>query len=287
MTPLTIPWWDTSKFPWSIELFTLGDRDIGIHSFGFFVAIGFWLGAHMAARKARTDGLDPGVPHRLVGWLILAALVGGRLGHELFYNTEVFFADPSILFDPFGGLSSTGGLLASIGVVVWRVKYVEKKDFWPYADTVVWGLMFGWVFGRIGCFSAHDHPGIESEFFLAVQGMCPAPMGQVDLSRACHDMGLYEAMWAAGCATLFWVLDRKPRPAGFWVAMIALCYGPYRFASDFLRQVDKRWMGLTAAQYFALGLVVVGVGLYLWRKEAPRIRDTKDERLAAQAAAEE
>ena len=71
-------------------------------------------------------------------------------------------------------------------------------------------MAFG--FGRIGCFMAHDHPGLESDFFLAVQGVCRNHW--TDINYACHDLGLYEAIWACSMIGVVYFLDKKAR---FWV----------------------------------------------------------------------
>ncbi|MED5371271.1 MAG: prolipoprotein diacylglyceryl transferase family protein [Myxococcota bacterium] len=264
----TLPFWDPDQFPLSIHLFELDGVPIALRSFGVLAAFGFWFGTEVAARKAQRDGLNPEIPRSLIGWLILGAWIGGRLSHELFY--EDFFARistvPMEVLTPMGGLSSIGGLTACILIVIWRLKIVEKVPFWPYADTVVYGLMFGWIFGRLGCASVHDHPGIVSSFPLAVDGICEGGWG--DTSVACHDLGLYEALWAMTGAAIFKWLDRKPRPAGFFVSMIALLYGPFRFSSDFLRTIDIRHLGLTAAQWWAVGMVLTGIIVLVLRRNA-------------------
>ena len=60
----------------------------------------------------------------------------------------------------------------------------------PYADSLAYGLATGWMFGRLGCFTAHDHPGIRTSFFLGVK----YPEGTGFVTR--FDLGLLEA-WTA------------------------------------------------------------------------------------------
>ncbi|MCP4807791.1 MAG: prolipoprotein diacylglyceryl transferase [Proteobacteria bacterium] len=260
-----IPWFETPSIPIPNPWFP----DLAVHAFGLLVALGFWCGTWLAGVKCKRDGLDPEIPYQLVGWLIVSTFVGGHVFHAVFYDTERLLADPAYIFQLYDGLSSTGGLVSSVLVTIIFFKFVKKVPYFAYADAVAWGLMTGWVLGRLGCFVAHDHPGAETDFFLGVQGMCP-PQGPG--AATCHDMGLYEAMFAMVAATAFHILDRKPRHPGFFIAMICLFYGPYRFLSDFLRhqELDERYFGLTPAQYFALGLIVLGSGvLYFTRGWAP------------------
>ena len=60
---------------------------------------------------------------------------------------------------------------------------------------------------------------------------------------------------------LFHRLGRTGRPAGFYVAALAIVYAPVRFLFDFLRKNDIRYGGLTPGQWGALALIVAGVVL--------------------------
>ena len=76
-----------------------------------------------------------------------------------------------------------------------------------------------------------------------------------------HNLGLDEALYTILIAALFHRLGRRRRPAGYFVALLAVVYAPVRFLFDFLRKsdVDVRYGGLTPAQWGALALIVVGV----------------------------
>ncbi len=256
---------------------TIPGIGLDIHAFGVLVAIGFALGGQLAQKKAAKFGGSPDVVNRLVGWLVLGVFVGGHWGHLLMYKPDEvqgdgarFAALPSIFSSgrlPHGdevpvllqfwhGLSSFGGFAMCIGLTIWFFRK-EKVPFWPNADGLAIGLTLGWFFGRMGCFSAHDHSGTVTDFYLGVYGMCPGGNPAV----ACHDLGLYEAIWSLGAYGLFLFLDRKPRPTGFFTGLLAALYGPCRFASDFFRsqESDTRYAGLTPAQYGSIVLTVVGI----------------------------
>lgn len=238
-----------------------------IHGFGILVACGFVVGTWLAQRKARRDGLDPEALGRLVTWWVVGTFVGGHIGHGLLYEPAEYLADPRKFLYVWQGLSSFGGFAAVIPLTIWFF-YREKKPFWPYADCAIYGFALGWFLGRMGCFAAHDHPGTVTEFWLGVYGMCP----DRPITVACHDLGLYEAIFTLAVFGLYLILDRKPRPAGTFVGVYAALYGPVRFLMDFVRHphVDSRYMGLTPAQY---GSILVGLGgvwiLYSRRGAAP------------------
>lgn len=265
----------------------IGIEWLNIHGFGVMVAIGLWLGGNMAARKARRDGLDPKIISEIVGWIVVGIFVGGHLGHLLFYEPKAFLRDPLVIFKVWDGLSSFGGFIACTLIVVWLIK--SKNDVirrenkqrmeageplrpllptLGYGDCLLYGTTLGWLLGRFGCFLAHDHPGVMTNFALAVYGICPpqhTPLCQ-SVGVACHNLGLYESMWGGVMTLLFVALDKQPRRPGFFMGVYVLIYGPMRFLLDFLRArgvegADVRYFGLTPAQYGSLALVALGIWL--------------------------
>ncbi|HTU61202.1 MAG TPA: prolipoprotein diacylglyceryl transferase family protein, partial [Polyangiales bacterium] len=114
-----------------------------------------------------------------------------------------------------------------------------------------------WFFARMGCFCVHDHPGLPSDFALAV-----ADWNGSGIAR--HDLGLYEASWCVPVALWFWHSQRTQPRAGYYLGLISVAYGPVRFALDFLRTDaahggDLRYAGLTPAQYLSAALAVFGI----------------------------
>jgi phosphatidylglycerol:prolipoprotein diacylglycerol transferase len=260
---------------------------LNIHGFGVMVAFGLWLGGNMAARKARRDGLDPAIISEIVGWVVVGIFVGGHLGHALFYEPREYLRDPLKLLKVWDGLSSFGGFIACTGLVIWLIKSKNdrirrdnkaRKDAGQplqpllptlgYGDALLYGTTLGWFFGRFGCFLAHDHPGVQTDFWLGVYGICP-PQGAhlcQSVGVACHDLGLYESIWGGVMTLVFVALDRQPRAPGFFMGLYLLVYGPTRFLLDFLRArgaegADARYFGLTPAQYGSMVLVALGLWL--------------------------
>jgi phosphatidylglycerol:prolipoprotein diacylglycerol transferase len=271
--------------PFSIPI----SGDFGIHGFGILVALGFVFGSRVAMGKARRDGIDPELINKLIGWLVLGVFVGGHLGHLLFYYPEQLKEDPMVLFQVWKGLSSFGGFIACTLLGVWffgsedaKVRAANKLrkergeallprvNIWHYADAVLYGFTLGWFFGRMGCFSAHDHPGTETSFYLGVYGMCPDSPQTV----ACHDLGLYEAIWSLAMFGVFWLLDKKPRFPGFFTGVLLTVYGPFRLFLDIFRHpsTDTRYFGFTPAQYGSVLLAVAGVWILTRRRHLAPIR---------------
>lgn len=231
--------------------------------FGMLVATGVYLGSYLAIRQARRLGLDERALMSFIVWVVGFGFVGGHVLDVLFYYPGRVLEDPLALVRLWDGLSSFGGFTgALIGMLLWKRRY--KRSVLRYADVVCSAFPAAWVFGRTGCSVAHDHPGIRSEFWLAVQ----YPGG------GRFDLGFLEMLLTIPLAVAFLILRRRPRPWGFYASIMSITYAPVRFALDFLRAwepgphgelgaVDPRYGPFTPAQWACLALLGFGVFLFL------------------------
>jgi phosphatidylglycerol---prolipoprotein diacylglyceryl transferase len=244
-----------------IEWKTIELGPLTIQVWGMFVALGFLIGAYMATRLAIRRGQNSKVIYELLPWLIFAGLLGGRLGYVVFYDLAFYLRHPLEIFALWhGGSSIFGGFIACFLVGMWFFKK-HQLDPLAYADTFVFGLPFGLIFGRLGCFLIHDHPGTATDFILGMR----FPDGVVR-----HDLGLEEALMAIALSGVFLYMARHPRPIGSYAAVFCVVYGGARFYLDFYRLVDVRYLGLTPAQYLCLFLMCIGVGLLMWIRKRSR-----------------
>jgi phosphatidylglycerol:prolipoprotein diacylglycerol transferase len=236
---------------------------ISIKPFGALVAIGVYLGAYLTIQRARRIGLDERATGSFITHVVGYGFIGGHVLDELFYYPQRLVDDPLSIFKLWDGLSSFGGFTgAVIGMLIWRTRL--RVPVLPYADNVMSMLPVGWVFGRAGCATAHDHPGLRSDAWLAVQ----YPGG------GRFDLGLLEMLLTVPLMLAFLWLARKPRPWGFFSALACISYAPLRFALDFLREhdavpgdlhgaIDPRYFYLTPAQWECFAML--GFGVFLGR----------------------
>jgi phosphatidylglycerol---prolipoprotein diacylglyceryl transferase len=230
-----------------------------IHAFGVLVASGILLGAWLTGRRSRQLQLDPNAVSAMLTWVVVAGFLMAHFFDVLAYQPREFLERPWLLIDPrHFSISSFGGFFGGyLGLALWAWRNHQPQL--PYADSLAFGMAPAWVFGRLGCFVAHDHPGRQTDFFLAVQ----YPGG------ARHDLGLYEAIFAILLSAVFFLVFRRKLRTGVYLAVLCLAYAPVRFFLDFLRATevagaDPRYLGLTPAQYGSIALVVLGVAL-VWR----------------------
>ena len=234
----------------------------GLHIdiFGVLSALGIFAGATIAARAARTYSPGDDNPLRdVVTWAVGLGLVGGHFLHLFGYHPELLKGDPWVVLRVWEGLSSMGGVLGSlVGIFIYFRR--AKIPLMPYVDAIALGAAPGWSIARIGCFFVHDHPGVRTDFPLAVD----FPVAQFGGPR--HDLGLYDVFVLAGIAAVLWFMASKRPQQGRIMGMLAVLYSVSRFFLDFLRAsdlgfVDRRYFGLTPAQYIVV--VLAGVGLWL------------------------
>ncbi|HEX6767196.1 MAG TPA: prolipoprotein diacylglyceryl transferase family protein [Polyangiaceae bacterium] len=267
MSPL-VPYLELPELPIVSARFfgRFPEQAITLKPFGMLVALGAYTGTVAALRQARRLGMSDRAVLSFTGWVAVSSFFFAHFLDALFYYPRDVLADPLFLFRLWEGLSSFGGFTgALIGAIAWRIHH--KAAFLPHADVVASAFPLSWSFGRLGCTVAHDHPGLRSDFLLAVR--------YPDGGR--HDLGFYELLVTVPLALAFLLLRRKPRPWGFYGGVMCTYYAPIRFLFDFLREGpdttgtgivpgDARYFGLTPAQWACFPLLVLGITLLLRMK---------------------
>lgn len=124
-----------------------------IHTYGFFVAVGFLVGVSIMQRLGKKDGIDPQRMVDLAVWSLLAGFLGARL---LFVWTRwsSFMAEPLEIFKVWeGGLVFFGGLITGIPFVAYYVRK-HRLPLWKVTDIFFIAIPIAHAFGRLGCLSA-------------------------------------------------------------------------------------------------------------------------------------
>jgi len=152
-----------------------------IHFYSLMWVAAFVIGWSIMKRifnreKVKIEYLDP-----LFMYTVLATMLGARLGHVIFYQSELFSQDffsvflpfrfnPKFEFTGFSGLASHG---AAIGIVfamyLYRKKYKYKSLMW-ILDRIVIPVASGAVFIRFGNFINSEIVGkLSGDFPLGVR----------------------------------------------------------------------------------------------------------------------
>ncbi|HAH51271.1 MAG TPA: prolipoprotein diacylglyceryl transferase [Balneola sp.] len=136
---------------------------------GIYFLISIILGVWWAKVRVEKYGGKTEKFEGLVVWSIVGALIGARLSHYVFWQSDVFFENPGVIFSPTGaGNSITGGL---VGGMLGGYFYVKRNNmnYWEYFSLLSPGVLLGQAVGRVGCFLNGDAYGTATSSFLGVQ----------------------------------------------------------------------------------------------------------------------
>jgi phosphatidylglycerol:prolipoprotein diacylglycerol transferase len=245
--------------PWT----PFGEGSLELHPFGLLVGIGIVLGTILAGRRAKQLGLSERVVADVALWAVIPGFIGAHLVHQLFYFPEELIDDPLKLFKIWEGISSFGGFIGGTLGVLYYFRKHKDLPFLPYADAIIYGFAFAWIFGRLGCTTAFDHPGTPTDFFMGMEylGGVVDKNGVSLKGKILHNLGWYEAIWSVAMSLYFFLQRKTPHFKGWYLAVFVVAYMPFRFALDFLRVVDVRYAGFTPGQWFSVILMILGVYL--------------------------
>lgn len=226
---------------------------------------------------------------RLLTWVILGVILGGRLGFVLFYQPGFYLQNPGAILRVWeGGMSFHGGFLgvvvagvifcrregipmlkaadvmalaAPLGLFLGRIANFINAELWGRATTLPWGVAF---------------PGDAAQDCPGVVGIC-----------ARHPSQLYEALLEGLIlgAVLLWLAYRRGwlKWPGALAGLFIAGYGAARFVVEFVRQPDAQFItegnplglalhiggyGLTMGQILSLPMIAVGLWLLLRARPA-------------------
>jgi len=197
---------------------------------------------------------------------MVGVIIGGRLGYVLFYNFEMYAANPLEIFNfSHGGMSFHGGFVGALLTGIVAAKII-KMPYLTLVDLAVIGVPLGLIFGRVANF-------INGELWGAPTGLpWGVIFGGIAGMEPRHPSQLYEALLEGVLLFIvLFALARKtpPRPRGTFFGVFMLGYGICRFLIEFVRQPDAQlgylWGGwLTMGQVLSLPLVIAGVALLVY-----------------------
>ena len=131
--------------------------------YGLLFALGFLIGSYIMRWIYKLDGRDPEEVERLTLYMVVATIVGARVGHCLFYDPVYYLSNPlKILYIWEGGLASHGAAISIIlGMVIYSRK-VNEKFFWVM-DRIVIVVCLAGAFIRTGNFMNSEILGLPTE----------------------------------------------------------------------------------------------------------------------------
>jgi phosphatidylglycerol:prolipoprotein diacylglycerol transferase len=243
---------------------------LAVRWYGLMYLAGFAAGWWLGTRRIK-KGVAPLTREQFDGLMfaaVLGVILGGRLGHVLFYKPGYYASHPLEIFAIWqGGMSFHGGLLGVI-LAMAVVARRQRIDYLRLMDFIAPLTPLGIAAGRVANF-------INGELWGRVTDL---PWGMVfraagDAPR--HPSQLYEAaLEGLALFVILWWFSSKPRRRGQVSGLFLAGYGVFRFIAEFAREPDEYLgflaLGLTMGQWLSVPMVVLGAWLFLRSKDLPR-----------------
>ena len=284
----------------SPEIFsvTIFGVDVALRWYALSYVVGFLIATllmrHFTSRgrlwRFNTGPLDRNEVDSLITYLIIGVIIGGRLGYVLFYNLDMYLADPAAIVRVWdGGMAFHGGFL---GVVVATILYCRHNGIilWSCADLIALASGPGILLGRSANFINAElwgrptdmpwgviFPGVRAQDCPGVEGECARHPSQL------YEAGL-EGLFLLLALVLFAYLGALRRP-GVITGLFLVIYGSGRYFVEFYRVPDPQFFsdanpygfaykfgefGITMGQALSFPMIVIGLCLILIKNRRHR-----------------
>lgn len=262
------------------------DGPVTVRWYGLMFAIGFYVGYEIVARIFKHEG----APERWLGslfiYVVVATIVGARLGHVLFYDWSYYKDHLGEIVKIWeGGLASHGGTVG-IMVAVWLFsRYVTKRSvLWTFDRLVVpTGLVAALI--RLGNLMNHEiYGGVTDQpwGFRFVSNLHQWMGGAEPVfTMPCHPTQLYEALFYLAtfvlCMWLYWRCNAQERPGLIFGVFMLGIFVP-RFFIEYIKNVQEPWeiamrqqWGIDQGQLLSIPFIILGLCLVIRALRRPRV----------------
>ncbi len=251
-----------------------------IRYYSLMFVIAFVLGWYVMKKIYKNENQSMEKLDSLFIYMVLATLIGARLGHFLFYEPEMFIKDPLSIILPFEfspkfkfvgfrGLASHGAAIGIILAMYWYSKKVIQKPMLWILDRIVIPVALGGIFVRLGNFFNSEIIGKPTG---TDSGVIFQQLGE---SFPRHPAQLYEAsgyilvfliLWY-----VYWKTDKREK-LGYIFGLFLVLLWTVRFIVEFVKeaQVDERadW-ALNTGQLLSIPFILAGF-YFMFRKSGTK-----------------
>lgn len=255
---------------WNVnpEIFHLGP--FSIRWYGMLFASGFLLGYYIAEKMLKSENVDQKWIDSLFFYVIIATIVGARLGHVFFYGWDYYSQNPSEIFKVWhGGLASHGGAFGILIALYIHSKLVTKRSMVWALDRVLVPTALVTAFIRLGNLMNSEIYGFETSL---PWGIIFERNGEI---IAKHPTQLYEAL--AYLLTfgilmfLYWRTNSKNKPGLLLGTFFVLMFSS-RFLIEFIKENQEAFeseMVLNMGQWLSIPFILFGIFLIVRAIQKP------------------
>lgn len=252
--------------------------------YGLLFVTGLVLGYFVVKRMFKQEGIKEDVLDKLVAYMVIATIVGARLGHVLFYGPYFdrfengflvergYFSHPEDIIKIWeGGLASHGAaVVILISLYIFSKKVVQKPFIW-ILDRISAPIAIGGTFIRLGNLVNHEMVGDITAVpwgFRFLHHDCAYPYDcPWEMIPVRHPAQLYEAIcyFIAFLILLFlyWKKEKWKQPGFVFGCFLIFIFGA-RFMVEFIKlgqtARDDVWF-LNTGQLLSIPLVIWGIAL--------------------------
>ncbi len=246
-----------------------------LHFYSVMWIIAFILGFYVTKKIWKNENQSNESLDSLFIYSVLGIMIGARLGHVIFYQSELIREDFFSIFLPFSfkdGIRFTGfqGLAshgAAIGMIIsmylFNKKVLKKSILW-ILDRVVIATALGAVFVRIGNFINSEIIGkyTESDFGVVFR--------QLSETEPRHPAQLYEAfcyIFVFITLLYFYWKTNKSKQEGFLFGLFLVFLWTIRFFVEVVKEPQGKedlaaFFGNTLNNGQLLSIPFILIGLY-------------------------
>lgn len=247
--------------------------------YGLLFVSGIVLGYFVIRKMFKAEQIEDKVLDTLVTYMVLATIVGARLGHVLFYgpywdrieNGQIidrgYFSHPADIVKIWeGGLASHGAAIAILIALYFFSKKVSQKSYLWILDRIVAPVAIAGTFIRLGNLVNHEMVGyvtdvpwaFEFQYFYneAIGNYDPTPRHPAQLYEAiCYFISFWILLY------LYWKLKKWQQPGFVFGSFLILIFGA-RIICEFFKlgQTARDYtLILNTGQLLSIPLVIAGV----------------------------
>ncbi len=264
-------------------IFSLGP--IALRWYGLAFAIGFIVGYNIVAKMFKHEGAPEKWLGVLLTYIVVATIIGSRLGHVFFYQWDYYSQHLDEIFKIWeGGLASHGGTIGNIIAILLFSWFVTKKNpSWTFDKLVVPVALVGGLI-RLGNLMNSEIYGGVTDLpwgFVFVRDGQTLPM---------HPTQIYEALcYFALFGLLMWMYWKKNAQECPWLITGVFFIGIFlpRFLIEYVKnvQVGKEVemiaeYGINMGQLLSIPFIIIGVVMVVYAMIKPRQHWTYPEKFA-------
>tara|TARA_B100000886_G_scaffold3961_2_gene2466 strand:- start:1075 stop:1866 length:792 start_codon:yes stop_codon:yes gene_type:complete len=254
-------------------LFDLGFFSIRWYSLAYIagIVIGWWYGKKIIVHKFQTVYPDMNEKFDdLITYLIIAIVLGGRIGYVIFYNFDYYFSNPQEVLKIWeGGMSFHGAL---IGIIFATYIFSRKKNLKALLllDIIACVAPIGIFLGRLANFINGELVGKITHISWSV--IFPS----TDMNPR-HPSQIYEAMLEGVIlfAILNIIINKTNYSVGKCSYFFLILYGIFRIFSELFREPDSQigyiFEFVSLGMILSFFMIVFGIIIYNFTKKKNEI----------------